>query len=102
MCSALCQKNLDEDFDGRLIQFVADIHNWIKCQMTKLESRKISSDQVTGQMAQDGSTVVVCALGCPLVEKGRRQRHDKSIKAVGGTLGTYFNLKFNMTSNRTV
>lgn len=52
--NVVSQKNLDEDIDGRLIQFVADTHNGIKCQMTGSESKKMSSEWVTGQISQDG------------------------------------------------
>lgn len=54
MANTVSQEILDQDMDGRLIQFVADIHNWIKCQMTGSESKKISSEWVTGQISQDG------------------------------------------------
>lgn len=37
LCNALSQKNLDEDFDGRLIQFVADIHNWISDDQIRIQ-----------------------------------------------------------------
>lgn len=55
--NTVSQENLNGDIDGRLIQFVVDIHNWIKCQTSGWESKKILSKWVMGPISRDGFTV---------------------------------------------
>lgn len=84
----LSQKNLDEDFDGRLIQFVADIHNWISDDQTRIQK-----DLIRPGDGPNGTGWEFCSGVCTWLPHRRRARGRDTMREYqggGGKLGGIF------------